>query len=191
MRVSCCDTDQQILEHIIMLHNDGKPFDVDPTYSKGVMWRRLPQPLHQFDLNPQIDGVKQADARALPLDNSSVASIAFDPPFLIRTGKGSIIKDRFSSFPSVDEMWSCYGEALTEFHRVLVKGGIVAFKCQGQVLSGKQVWSVEEVFSMARARGFYVLDKLYRHNKSPMPRVGRIRQRHARRNLATWWVLRK
>lgn len=191
MALSCVKTDKQALYNIMYLHNAGRAFDVDAAYSKGVMWTDLPEPVRKFDLSPQVEGVEQSDARALPLDENSVNSIAFDPPFLVKTGKGSLIKDRFSSFASVDEMWSVYGDALTEFKRVLKPKGIIAFKCQSQVLSGKQVWSEEEVFFMAKMRGFYVLDKLYRLNGSPMPHPGKHTQRHARRNLSTWWVFRK
>lgn len=189
--LSCNIDDRGNLRNIIALHNAGSPFAVDAAYSKGVMWRGLPEPLRKFDLNPQMDGVKQADARHLPLGDSSVSSVAFDPPFLVRTGDGSVIKDRFSSFPSVAEMWSCYADALAEFWRVLASKGIVAFKCQGQVLSGKQVWSEEKVFALGRAQGFYVLDKLYRLNPNPMSRPGEHTQRHSRRNTSAWWVFRK
>lgn len=191
MALSCNIDDAQNLRNIIALHNAGKAFDVDAAYSTGVMWQGLPQPRLKFDLNPQADGVRHADARALPLGDCSISSIAFDPPFLVRTGAGSLIKERFSSFGSVGEMWACYGDALTEFKRVLRPAGIVAFKCQGQVLSGKQVWSEEKVFAMAEARGYYVLDKLYRLNPRPMDRPGEYTQRHARRNLSAWWVFRK
>ena len=88
-------------------------------------------------------------------------------------------------------MWNCYGDALSEFMRVLAAKGIVAFKCQGQVLSGKQVWSEEKVFALADERGFYALDKLYRLNPNPMDRPGDYTQRHARRNTSAWWVFRK
>ena len=191
MALSCVATDKQALRNIMHLHNGGRRFAVDAAYSKGVMWRGLPEPEMKFDLAPQVDGVEQSDARSLPLEDGSVDSVAFDPPFLVRTGSGSLIKDRFSCFSSVDEMWSVYGDALSEFMRVLEPKGIVAFKCQSQIYSGKQVWSEEEVFFMARQRGFYVQDKLYRLNGNPMARPGNHTQRHARRNVSTWWVFRK
>lgn len=77
----------ELLEAIITLHLDGGSFDCDPTFSKGVFYRKTPEPEWRFDLVPQADGVFQADAGKLPLPNDSLESIMFDPPFLAKADK--------------------------------------------------------------------------------------------------------
>lgn len=48
----------RILRGIMDLYNGGQPFDLDPTYSKGNFWKKLPAPRLKFDLDPQVDGVE-------------------------------------------------------------------------------------------------------------------------------------
>lgn len=184
--------EQRIIKAIMKLHNNGQPFDVDPTYSKGVFWRGLPEPRHKFDINPQVEGVTQGDARSLPLDDESVGSVMFDPPFVVAPSpKPGIIRDRFSCYYNAAELWGMYGEALAEFWRVLRPAGIVAFKCQDMVSSGRQWWSHIEVYRMATELGFYGKDLfvLGRHNVLWSPNMKN--QRHARKNHSYYWVFQK
>lgn len=160
--VSLNYNESAIIAAIIKLYNADQPFAVDATYSTGRMWAKLPQPLLRFDLYPQIDGVQQADARALPLASASIGSIMFDPPFVMKDTTNripnGIIECRFAGYKSAAELWSMYGDALAEFHRVLAPGGIVAFKCQDVVSSGRQWWSHIKVYEMATALGFTARD---------------------------------
>lgn len=181
---------KQIVRWISQLYLQGAPFECDPTYSKGVIWRGLAEPTYKYDLNPQVDGVEQADATALPHSPGELASIFFDPPFLITTGAGSIIKDRFSSFPTLDAMWDMYRGSLAEFWRVLQPGGVLTFKCQDFVSSGKQVPSQFNVMSFARGQGFEWLDTLILVAKSVIL-VPHRRQVHARKTHSYFLVFRK
>lgn len=183
--------DKDILKSIMILHNDGQAFDIDASYSKGFMWDGLPKPKQKFDIEPQSDDVIEASAERLPIDDCSVSSIAFDPPFLIKTGENSQIKSRFSSFSDYDEMITVYGNSLEEFYRVLKPFGIVAFKCQSIVNSGKQHWTAEETFAIALRHGFECKDQFVKLSKTVMRQPGNYTQRHARRNFCTWWVFKK
>lgn len=153
----------EILRAISILHNDGKPFECDPTYSQGNFYRNFPQPRLKFDMFPQSPEVQQADCRALPLQNGSVQSIMFDPPFVMSgdahkenpTGK---IATRFTSFANFDELVGLYVPALKEFYRVLELGGLLVFKCQDSVCGGRQYLTHANVISWAQERGFYVKD---------------------------------
>lgn len=188
-------TDAEIIKSIIALHNKGLPFDCDPTYSKGVFWEGLPRPKYKFDLMPQIAEVQQADARALPLDSSSLNSLMFDPPFVLKdvtdrtpTGK---IESRFSAYKTFAELLCFYREAVIEFGRVLRPGGILAFKCQDTISGGKQHWSHVEVYNMARAYGFIGKDLyiLVRNNVLWSPNMKN--QQHARKTHCFYWVFKK
>ena len=42
LAVSLTYKERDIIRWIMLLHNDGKPFDVDPTYSTGRFWDGIP-----------------------------------------------------------------------------------------------------------------------------------------------------
>ena len=97
----------ELLRMVIRLHcHNG--FELDPTYSTGNFYKTIPQPKYKFDIDPQSREVIQADCRKLPLENESVESIMFDPPFVAgigREGKPGIIRTRFGSYKSIEELW--------------------------------------------------------------------------------------
>lgn len=189
------NNDQDIIKAIIRIHNGGRNFDVDPTYSKGIFWKGLTPPELRFDINPQADGVQQASATNLPLEEGSVGSIMFDPPFVVRVDTAEpngIIHNRFSSFRSIPELWDFYYNALREFHRILRPGGIVAFKCQDTIDGGKEYWSHFEIMKYAFELGYKVKDLfiLYRGDNvlfSPNMKI----QKHARKTHCYYLVLEK
>lgn len=157
--------EQEIIRNILSLHTNGV-IDCDPTYSKGNFYKKgLPKPKYIFDKFPQTEDTVQALAENLPLDNESISTLLFDPPFLIggkdrpEVKQGSnIISRRFMNFTSWAELKEMYSLSLLEFHRVLKDGGIVIFKCQDQVSSSKQhmthCWLMYEALKI----GFYPKD---------------------------------
>lgn len=188
-------TDQDIIKAIIKLFLKGKNFEVDPTYSKGVFWKGLVPPKLKYDINPKVDMVERASATELPLEDESVESIMFDPPFVVRVDSAEpngIIHNRFSSFRSIPELWEFYYNALKEFHRVLKPKGIVAFKCQDTIDGGKEYWSHYEIMKYAFELGYKVKDIfiLYRGDNvlfSPNMKM----QQHARKTHCYYIVLEK
>lgn len=173
----------KILRDIIRLYNDGQAFDVDCTYSKGVMWRNVVEPTFKFDLDPQVAGVVKASADNLPLEAESVGSIFFDPPFKASKSKvKGIIEERFTAFSSIEQLWQFYHRSLAEFWRVLEPGGIVAVKCQDTVSGSKNYFSHFEIESSARALGFIQLDLFVLGSKSIIMSPNMHNQQHARKN---------
>ena len=67
----------------------SKQIDCDPTYSIGNFYKNtgIDEPIHKFDINPQVEGVEFGDSRHLPLSNNSISCMMFVPPFLSTTGK--------------------------------------------------------------------------------------------------------
>lgn len=182
----------RILRDIMRLYNRGEPFDVDCTYSKGVFWKKLPQPKHKFDIAPQHDDVIKASADNLPLENDSVQSIIFDPPFKASNSKvKGIIEQRFTAFANFDALWHFYRESMREFWRVLNWNGIAVVKCQDGVSSGKNHWSHYEVEKMAREIGFTQLDLFVLGSRNVLMSPNMIRQRHARKNHSFLLVFQK
>lgn len=100
------DDQHAILRDIMVLHNGGKPFDCDLTYSIGNFYGtfteevnevgddgnpvsrtrqyEIPQPVYKFDVDPQVEGCIKFDPWGdIPLEDNSIESIVIDPPFVI------------------------------------------------------------------------------------------------------------
>jgi hypothetical protein len=183
----------EIIENILRLHSKNGKIDIDPTYSTGNLYRgRIPQPKLKFDIKPQVGGVLYAKAQELPVKSDSAFTIMFDPPFLIKTGTGSIIKDRFSEYGSIKELWKFYEDSLVEFYRILKKKGIVIFKCQDTVLGGKNYFSSIMIYNIAMSVGFYAKDLFIYLSKSRIvPKRDILNQQHARKFHTYFWVFEK
>lgn len=158
---------QEIIQNIISLYIPSGQIDCDPTYSKGIFYKNASfnSPKYKFDLYPQTDDVQQADCRRLPLSDNSLDSIMFDPLFLATTGKSlmsndgnNIINKRFGVYPSEPELHRMYQDSLKEFWRLLKPSGILIFKCQDKISSGKQYMTHVYTINMAEEIGFYTLD---------------------------------
>ncbi|MEG0898480.1 MAG: hypothetical protein RSF40_02060 [Oscillospiraceae bacterium] len=177
-----------------------RKIDCDPTYSKGNFYKdkTISEPLYKFDISPQNKSVEYADCRNLPLANESLNCIMFDPPFLATTGKslnadtGNIINKRFSVFKNENELHSFYSDSLNEFYRILKPNGILIFKCQDKVSSGKQYMSHCFIWEEACKIGFYPKDLFILLAKNRIVADWQIKnQKNARKYHSYFWVLQK
>lgn len=182
----------QIIQDIMDLHNDGKPFELDPTFSKGTFWKGFEEPKYKFDIEPERDDVQQADCRDLPFEDESIESIMFDPPFVaggsIHPG---IIRDRFTCYHSMSDLWKFYEESLDEFYRILKPEGIIAFKCQPVVSGSHQYMTHFKVGAYAQKLGFYIQDQFILGRKNVLWSPNMANQKHTRKNYSFYLVLRK
>ena len=189
---SICYSDKEVFEKVNTLFLDGKGFDLDPTYSVGNFYKEFPAPKYKFDLNPQIEEVKNADVKCIPLSNSSIHSIVFDPPFCFGTHgqtKNNIMNKRFTMFDKFEELENMYKGALKEFHRILDKKGIVLFKCQDYTDSRTTLTHCL-VYNWAVEAGFYAKDIFILIAKVRIFNSNLV-QRHARKFHSYWFVLEK
>ena len=192
MVTTVSSNERQIIAWIMRLHNGGKCFDVDACYSTGRFWDGLPKPLLKYDIHPQTDDTVKANAENLPLDDGSVSSIMFDPPFVVAPNpKPGIIRDRFSCYQTIDQLWTFYRNAINEFYRVLAVGGMLTIKCQDTVSSAKQHLSHVAIINAAESVGFYSKDLfiLIRDNVLWSPNMEH--QQHARKTHCYFLVFTK
>lgn len=80
-------------------------------------------------------------------------------------------------------------DGLTELYRVCAPSGTVFFKCQDYISSGKFWPGTHHSLTHALSLGFTLLDRFEHYSLTPRPQPPGRRQRHARRNLSTLFVL--
>lgn len=174
----------EILGWIIRLYcPDG--FDLDPTYSTGNFYKKIPQPRLKFDIKPKSSDVRYADCRDLPIESESINTIIFDPPFVAAIPKreaNGIITSRFGYYANIQhKLWGMYHDALREFYRILKDDGVLVIKCQDAIDAGKQYLSHVEIINCALILGFYPIDLFILLAKNRI--IGRHHwdQKHARK----------
>ena len=183
------------------LHVPNKKIDCDPTYSIGNFYKNtgIDEPTYKFDINPQVDGVEFGDSRNLPLADNSIDCMMFDPPFLATKGKsllendsGNIINKRFGVYSSEQELHQFYIDSLKEAYRILADKGILIFKCQDKVSSGKQYMSHCFIYNEAIKIGFYPKDLFILLAKNRLiADWQRKNQKNARKFHSYFWVFEK
>lgn len=196
---SIYDNDQDIITSIIKLHNNGKRIELDPTFSKGIIYKNIEAPIFKGDLYPQKPEILLMDSTKLFFSDNSIESILFDPPFLATKGKSlkennesNKINKRFGVYATEIALHKMYSLSLQEFHRVLIGDGLLIFKCQDKVSSGKQYLSHVFIINKAIEFGFYCKDLFILTAKSRMTPEWQTRnQQHARKFHCYYLVFKK
>lgn len=191
----------EIIKNILLLHVPNGYIDCDSTYSTGNFYKDtgVTPPLYKFDILPQADGVEYGDSRCLPLADESISCLMFDPPFLATTGcslakddSSNKINKRFGVYPSEKELHQFYIDSLTEAYRVLRDKGILIFKCQDKVSSGKQYMSHCFIYDEAVKVGFYPKDLFILLAKNRIVADWQLKnQKNARKFHSYFWVFQK
>lgn len=181
---------EEILQSIVTLHTG--PIQADVTFGSGCFYKSLSRPEFCFDLAPRVPGVVAANVCRLPLRAGCLGSVMFDPPFLIKTGPGAKLKERFGSqVGNMQDLWNFYFLAMKEIHRVLIPGGWLVFKCQDGVLSGVNHFTHGEIYKMAVSLCFKPVDLFILLAKHRMRDPKHKVQRHARKFHSYFWVFKK
>jgi len=194
--LSVYDNDRDIVEAIATIHNKGEGFELDPTYSKGVFYRKygISEPIYKSDIDPVVDGVDKDDSRTLVLrKDSSIKSIIFDPPFLFRdrvAENRDLMCGRFSYFRTYADLKDMYSKSLFTFYRVLKDRGILLFKCQDMTDgSGSRPMYATHCFVINEAErvGFKLRDIGIRVNRGKI--IKNAKQQGCLRKIHSYWLV--
>lgn len=188
------NSDRDILLSIKTMYLNGENFDLDPCFSVGKFYEDLEIPKCKLDKDPKVDGVIKNDIMlGIPMESSSINSIVFDPPFMFgKHGKTdeNIMTKRFTMFDTWEDLENMYKKSLSEFYRILKKGGIVAFKCQDYTDS-KTTLTHCFVHNWAIDIGFKSEDLFIMVFKGGRIWNSNLVQRHARKYHSYWFVFKK
>lgn len=174
---------------------------MDATYSKGNFYNNtsISQPEYKFDIYPLSNQVVQADCRNLPLDNESINCQIFDPPFLAtkepslkNNSDGNIINKRFGVYPTEKDLHNFYIDSMKESYRILKQNGILIFKCQDKISSGKQYMNHVFIMNESVKIGFYPKDLFILLVKNKLVANWQTKnQKNARKYHSYFWVFEK
>jgi len=190
----------EIIRNILKIYVPSGKIDCDPTFSIGKFYdgTGIEMPEFRFDIEPKADWIQEADARDLPIGDKSLSCMILDPPFLATTGKSlksgednNKLNKRFGVFTDEASLHQCYIDMLKEAHRVLKSKGILIFKCQDKVSSGKQYMSHVFVMNEAVKAGFYPEDLFILLAKNRLVADWQKNQKHARKFHCYFWVFQK
>lgn len=190
------DNQHEILNNILRLHVKRKQFDCDLTYSVGVFYKHLPQPLLKYDEYPQMEGVLPLKA-AYDIEANKLHSIVIDLPFIIRNNKGgdSInackIANRFNSFQTPQELYDANDSILSLAFDKLERRGLLIVKTMDVIFAGKQHWVANYVINKATELGFEMVDLFILIAKGKLIRSDGCIQHHARKFHSYFLIFQK
>lgn len=190
------DNEQECINAILQIHNNGQDIELDPMYNKGKFYKNtLNKPKLRFDINANKNGydAQNGDATNLPLNNNSIHCMILDPPFMFGSHgqtKNNVINKRYTMFDNYSEMEQCYKNILKEAYRILDKNGILIFKCQDYTDS-KTTMTHCLVYQWALEQGFYAKDLAILN--LPVSKIynGNLKQRHLRKTHCYFYVFAK
>ena len=170
----------------------------DITFGRGVFWCNIPEGRYRLLATDLRDGV---DSRSLPYDNESIDCVVFDPPYMHSPGgtahqKHQPFENYYRNNGSGNRTSAKYHEAVValynetgkEAFRVLRKRGVMIVKCQDEVCSNRQRFTLVEIIQGYADLGFIAEDLfvLVRRNRPGVSRV--VKQVHARKNHSYFLV---
>jgi len=190
---SVFNKETELLYAVLKIHNDGKPFELDPMYYKGNFYKDgIEKPKYRFDIKP-FDDCEKGDATDLPFDSNSINSMIIDPPFMFG-GHGK--QDKYYSsvthgFMSWKELKQLYISILKEANRILIPDGLLVFKCQDYT-DNKTTMTHCLVYNWATIYyKFYAKDLAILYLPKGKISNNKLTQRHLRKHHSYFWIFKK
>ena len=193
--------EKDLLKDIVRIHTKGK-IDADLTYSKGAMWKGTGiDPTNKFDQRVETEGVIKANtAERIPLEDNSIESAMFDPPFI--AGQPSKMKyamsERFTGYKNINDLWTYMDKTINEAFRILKPGGRLIVKIQDVGIdvgnsTRQNYFSSSEIYNFAVRAGFKPVDRFINVKENPYlpPGMTGESQKMARKMHSDYWILEK
>lgn len=188
--LSVFEKDSDILMAINDIFLKKQWFDLDCTYSKGIFYKNIKEPRIKSDLNPLYEDVIMCDSTELScIQDNSLHSVVFDPPFLFRKRKSKNndkVSARFSYFNSYEELQSMYEKSLEAIYVKLKKGGFLCFKCQ-DMTDGKFYCTHNFIINYATSIGFTLKDIIIKTSKSKLQKDAK--QQNCVAKIHSYWLI--
>lgn len=204
---SVSNSQAEILFNIMHLYNRGRGFFLDITFSRGNFYGDfevdgeriiIPQPQLKYDVNPLPESTVEkiyAD-RPLPIDDNTIDSLVFDPPFIVQGNiderklkkESAKMCQRFDYYISKEALLTSYYAWMKEINRVLTTDGILIVKCQMNVVGYVQLNSPFWICFLAECLGMELLDTFYLIAEKRL--TDNRKQHHSRRYESTFLVFR-
>lgn len=188
--LSVFEKDSDILMAINDIFLKKQWFDLDCTYSKGIFYKNIKEPRIKSDLNPLYEDVIMCDSTELScIQDNSLHSVVFDPPFLFRKRKSKNndkVSARFSYFNSYEELQSMYEKSLEAIYVKLKKGGFLCFKCQ-DMTDGKFYCTHNFIINYATSIGFILKDIIIKTSKSKLQKDAK--QQNCVAKIHSYWLI--
>lgn len=188
--LSVFEKDSDILIAINDIFLKKQWFDLDCTYSKGIFYKNIKEPRIKSDLNPLYEDVIMCDSTELScIQDNSLHSVVFDPPFLFRKRKSKNndkVSARFSYFNSYEELQSMYEKSLEAIYVKLKKGGFLCFKCQ-DMTDGKFYCTHNFIINYATSIGFILKDIIIKTSKSKLQKDAK--QQNCVAKIHSYWLI--
>lgn len=193
---SVSNDQSQILAWALKLYSPTRGIDFDLTFSTGGFYKSgIPEPKYRFDKYPCIDGVSSLDD-AEKLTSERPNSLRFgivDPPHIVSGGESidhkgktnivgsNIISDRFSCFSNLYDLYSSNEDLIALSSKLLAKDGVLLYKVQDTVTSGKSVFTHLYVIDKAKEYGLELEDIFVLTAKNRIISPKHANQKHARK----------
>lgn len=163
----------------------------DVTYGLGNWWT-LWDPGNDFwpsDLYSCDDMVSDYDFCTLPYQDNEFDFVCFDPPYKLNgTDQGEGQRYGIADHATVGDRYSIIRQGLHECNRILKPHGILLFKCQDQVSSGKVHWQTIDFHNYAHfVLEMNLIDMFHMFGNSRPQRT----QVHSRRNYSSLMIFEK
>ena len=185
---------EEILKAILNLYVGKRTFDCDLTYGDGNFYKHLPIPQFIYDIQHELHDVRPIIEAGL-LPEQSMMSVVMDPPFIIQAkvneDSKSVIRKRYSSFTSEQELKETYYELMQLAYRLLKEKGILVIKTQDTNFNRKQSWVHTIVERYAQEIGYELEDLFIKTQDHVMLRATLKQQTHARKYHSCFYVYRK
>lgn len=187
---SVFEKDEDILKAINDIYLKHKWYDLDCTYSKGNFYKNIDEPRIKSDIEPLFDDVIKSNSMSLEfIEDNSLNSIVFDPPFLFRNRKSlntDKMSKRFSYFMNYEDLINMYEASIKCFCKKLKKGGILCFKCQ-DMSDGKFYCTHNEIINICKNTNLELKDIIIKNSKTKLQKEAK--QQNCVAKTHSYWLI--